>query len=148
MRRWFAAAAALAAASVAASAGAAMIPQPIAILQGLDKVAARVSQIEAPVGSAVTFGNLSIRVRDCETSPPEEPPDNAAFIQIYETPRGEGAEAAKRLFSGWMFSSSPALSGLEHPVYDVILLGCKALSAPAPAPVPPAAPKAPGKPQR
>ena len=138
----------MAAASLATTVGAAMIPQPIAILQGLDKVAARVSQIEAPVGSAVTFGNLSIMVRDCETSPPDEPPNNAAFIQIYETPHGEGAEATKRLFSGWMFSSSPALSGLEHPVYDVILLGCKAPSAPAPAPAAPPAPKAPGKPQR
>jgi hypothetical protein len=128
---------------------AAMIPQPIAILQGLDKVAARVSQIEAPVGKSVNFGTLSILVRDCETSPADEAPNNAAFIQIYETPHGEGSGSAKRLFSGWMFSSSPALSGLEHPVYDVTLLGCKAPIAPAPPPPPPPAPPNPGgKPQR
>ncbi|HEV2187834.1 MAG TPA: DUF2155 domain-containing protein [Stellaceae bacterium] len=114
-----------------------MTPEPIAVLQGLDKVAAKVSQIVAPVGSSVTFGTLSILVRDCETAPPDAPPDNAAFIQIYETPPGE---QTKRLFSGWMFSSSPALSGLEHPVYDVTLLACKAASAPAPAPPPPASP--------
>src|SRR4029077_18170462 len=117
------------AAVLAMPAFAAMVPQPIAILQGLDKVAAKVSQIEAPVGSSITFGTLSILVRDCETSPPDAAPDNAAFIQVYETPPGEGT---KRLFSGWMFSSSPALSGLEHPVYDVTLLGCKAASAPTP----------------
>jgi len=115
---------------VAQAASAAMVPEPIAILQGLDKISARVSQIEAPVGTAVQFGTLSITVRDCEQNPPEDAPENAAFIQIYETPSGE---ATKRLFSGWMFSSSPALSGLEHPVYDVTLLGCKAASAPAPA---------------
>src|ERR1700680_4914834 len=106
-------------------------PEPIAILQGLDKVAARVSRIESPVGSSVTFGTLSILVRDCETAPPDAAPDSAAFIQIYETPPGE---QTKRLFSGWMFSSSPALSGLEHPVYDVTLLACKATSAPGPGP--------------
>jgi hypothetical protein len=128
---------------VAASAHAAMIPEPIVVLQGLDKVAAKVSQIEAPVGSSVTFGTLSILVRDCETAPPDAPPDNAAFIQIYETPPGE---QTKRLFSGWMFSSSPALSGLEHPVYDVTLLACKAASA-APPPAAPS-PKPGGKPQR
>ena len=122
---------------MSASVQAAMTPEPIAVLQGLDKVAAKVSQIVAPVGSSVTFGTLSILVRDCETAPPDAPPDNAAFIQIYETPPGE---QTKRLFSGWMFSSSPALSGLEHPVYDVTLLACKAASAPAPAPPPPASP--------
>jgi hypothetical protein len=139
------AAAALAAASAASAASAAMIAEPIAVLQGLDKVAARVSQIEAPVGRSVNFGTLSILVRDCETSPPEDPPNNAAFLQIYETPLGE---QTKRLFSGWMFSSSPAISQLEHPVYDVTLLGCKAASASAPAPEPPPAPNPHGKPQR
>jgi len=134
------AAAALVAVSAASGAPAAMLPEPIAVLQGLDKVAARVSQIEAPVGTSVNFGSLSILVRDCETSRPEDAPDNAAFVQIYETPPGE---LTKRLFSGWMFSSSPALSGLEHPVYDVTLLGCKAPSAPAPAPAPPAPSPAP-----
>ena len=131
-----------------APAQAAMTPEPIAVLQGLDKVAAKVSQIVTPVGSSVTFGTLSILVRDCETAPPDAPPDNAAFIQIYETPPGE---QTKRLFSGWMFSSSPALSGLEHPVYDVTLLACKAASAPAPPPAPPSpapAPKPGGKTQR
>jgi hypothetical protein len=137
-------AAAALAAVFAAPALAAMIPEPIAILQGLDKVAARVLQIEAPVGNSVTFGTLSILVRDCETAPPDSPPDNAAFIQIYETPPGE---QTKRLFSGWMLSSSPALSGLEHPIYDVTLLACKAASAPAPA-SPSPAPKPGGKTQR
>ena len=29
------------------------------------------------------------------------------------------------LFSGWMFASSPALSALEHPVYDVWVIDCQ-----------------------
>src|ERR1700675_2996530 len=140
-------AAAMLAAVSAAPVLARMSPEPIAILQGLDKVAARVSRIESAVGSSVTFGTLSILVRDCETAPPDAAPDNAAFVQIYETPPGE---QTKRLFSGWMFSSSPALSGLEHRVYDVTLLACRAASAaaPPPAPQPSPAPKPGGKPQR
>jgi|SRR5579872_2917419 len=130
----------------AGAAAAAMIPEPIAILQGLDKISARTSKIEASVGSIVHFGTLSIEVRDCEQSPPEDSPENAAFLQIYETPPGEDT---KRLFSGWMFSSSPALSELEHPVYDVTLLACKAANAPAPAPAaPPPATNPRGKTQR
>ncbi len=101
------------------------IPEPVALLEGLDKITARVSKFEAPVGASVRFGTLSIRVRDCEKNPPEETPESAAFIVIDETRPGEDT---KRLFSGWMFASSPALSALEHPVYDVTLLDCKAPS--------------------
>lgn len=117
-------------ASIAASIAAAaptMTREPVAVLQGLDKITARVSKFDAPVGRAVTFGTLSIVVRDCEKSTPEERPENAAFIQIYETRPGEKPE---RRFSGWMFSSSPALSALEHPVYDVNLLECAGATAP------------------
>ena len=98
------------------------IPEPVALLQGLDKITARVSKFEAPVGAPVRFGTLSTRVRDCEKNPPEEAPESAAFVEIDETRRGE---YNTRLFSGWMFTSSPALSALEHAVYDVNLLDCK-----------------------
>ena len=103
----------------------------MALLQGLDKITARVSKFEAPVGNVVRFGTLSIRVRDCERNPPEETPESAAFLEIDELRPGE---ARVRLFSGWMFASSPALSALEHPVYDVNLLDCRKASGSADAP--------------
>lgn len=102
------------------------IAEPVALLLGLDKITARVSKFEAQVGTPAQFGTLSVRVRDCEKNPPEETPESAAFVEIDEMRPGE--KVAKRLFSGWMFASSPALSGLEHPVYDVVLLDCKAAS--------------------
>jgi hypothetical protein len=123
-----------------ATCAAAMTSEPTAILQGLDKITARVSRFETPVGKAVAFGDLSITVRDCEKSAPEERPENAAFIQIDENRPGE---QQIRLFSGWMFSSSPALSALEHPVYDVNLLDCKGAAGPPPAPPTPSPPAKP-----
>jgi hypothetical protein len=102
-----------------------MTPEPVALLEGLDKITARVSKFEAPVGAPVQFGTLAIRVRDCEKSPPEDTPESAAFVEIDETRPGE---IRNRVFSGWMFASSPALSALEHPVYDVTLLDCRAAS--------------------
>jgi len=102
-----------------------MAPEPVAVLQGLDKITARVSKFEAPVGAPVQFGTLAIRVRDCEKNPPEDTPESAAFVEIDETRTGE---IRTRVFSGWMFASSPALSALEHPVYDVTLLDCRTAS--------------------
>jgi hypothetical protein len=121
---------------VAGAATAEMMREPTAIIQGLDKIAARVSRFEAPVGRAVRFGKLLVLVRDCERSAPEDRPENAAFLEIYEQQPGEARE---QLFAGWMFSSSPALSALENPVYDVTLLECKAAIPPASAPTPAAA---------
>lgn len=92
-----------------------------ALLQGLDKVTARISSFEAPIGADVRFGTLDIVVRRCVKAPPEESPESTAFIEIKEV-RPE--EAPPVLFSGWMFASSPALSALEHPVYDVWVKDC------------------------
>src|SRR5262249_46281272 len=115
----------------ATAAPAEMTAQPIAVLQGLDKITARVSRFEAKIGETVGFGTLSITVRDCQRSSPEDDPENAVFLEISETKPGEQKQ---KLFSGWMFSSSPALSALEHPVYDVTLLECKGAVPPAPPP--------------
>lgn len=92
------------------------------VLQGLDKVTARISTIEVPLDGTATFGTLTIRVRKCVVPPPDEKPEASAFLEIADTPPGQPAVA---VFSGWMFASSPALSALEHPVYDVWVTACK-----------------------
>lgn len=93
----------------------------VAVLQGLDKVTARVVTIEAPVGEPVHFGTLEVIARTCKKSRPEERPESAAFLDIWEL-REHGP--AQSIFRGWMFASSPALSAMEHPVYDIRVLDC------------------------
>lgn len=103
---------------------------PEAVLQGLDKVTARISVLTVPIEGTVRFGTLEITARACHKAPPEEPPENAAFLEIREVRRDE---TPRRLFSGWMFSSSPGLSTLEHPVYDVWVVDCLPAGAAEPA---------------
>ncbi len=100
----------------------------IAVLQGLDKVTARIFTFDAPLDQAVPFGSLRITARACQKRPPEEPPESAAFLEIVEAARGQDSAS---VFSGWMFASSPALSALEHAVYDVWLIDCKNRSSAA-----------------
>jgi hypothetical protein len=92
------------------------------ILQGLDKTTARVSTVEAPVGGMARFGTLEIVARACHKKPPTEPPESAAFLEITDV---RPDSPAVSIFSGWMFASSPALSALEHPVYDVWVIDCR-----------------------
>ncbi|MCZ6590884.1 MAG: DUF2155 domain-containing protein [Alphaproteobacteria bacterium] len=94
---------------------------PGAVLQGLDKVTARISSFPVSTEEEVRFGTLSIRVRACHKAPPTEPPESTAFLEISDIRPGDEPVP---LFSGWMFASSPALSALEHPVYDVWVVDC------------------------
>ena len=98
---------------------------PVAVLQGLDKITARVSTFEIEVGKLGFFGVLSIKVKSCKKKPPMEPPEKVAFLVINDLKPGE---KMIEVFKGWMFASSPSLHGLEHPVYDVWVLDCKKLS--------------------
>lgn len=95
---------------------------PSVKLQGLDKSVGRTVTFEAKVGSTIQYGPLFIKIHSCRKAPPIEQPESAAFLQIWEVP--PGAEKSEWVFSGWMFASSPALSAMDHPVYDVWVLDC------------------------
>jgi len=87
----------------------------------LHKVTAKVQKIELLSGQEYAIGDLSFTMHDCISAPPEEPPETKTFLQISEFQAGRD----KRLFSGWMFASSPGINALEHPVYDLWPLACK-----------------------
>ena len=82
------------------------IELPVAVMQGLDKITARISTFEASVGQMARFGTLFITPRACRKRPPTETPENAVFLEIDEQ---KPDEEQIRLFTGWMFASSPAL---------------------------------------
>lgn len=102
--------------------GATFVDQERAVLHGLDKITARVSKMEVPVGDTAQFGRLVIAVKACRARPPEEPPESAAFLEI--TDLGLRGAPPNQAFRGWMFASSPALSAMEHPTYDIWVAGC------------------------
>ena len=127
-------------------------------LQTLDKITARIATIDLVIDEPVRFGTLHIIARYCATTPPEAPPETAAFLEIrdqgYDIIQGDNIQDAPLqnntiqgdglstdlgtdlgtdwgqaldddvVFSGWMFASSPAVSSLEHSVYDVTVLAC------------------------
>jgi hypothetical protein len=101
----------------------------IAVLQGLDKITARISTFEAPLGQPVRFGSLEIVARACDKKPPEETPESTAFLEIVDD---RPDSPAVEIFKGWMFASSPAISAVEHPVYDVWVIDCKRAPVEAP----------------
>ena len=103
-------------------------PQPLSVapgtvlmLRGLDKITGRPTDISAPIGKEVHFATLTITARYCYSTPASETPETSAFLQIEDHRPDQGA---KRVFSGWMYASSPGLHGMEHPLYDVWVINC------------------------
>ena len=91
------------------------------VFKTLDKVTGRVGTLHIPVGSSGILGSLSITVRSCVMTPPEEPPETSVYVEIDD----KFDHSINQIFAGWMFASSPSLNGLEHPVFDLWPTACK-----------------------
>ena len=91
------------------------------VIQGLDKITARIKTFEVKVGQTYKFGVLDIFVERCVFSKPIFKPESLAFIKI----KDNSDRLSEVKFNGWMFASSPALNALENPVYDISILACK-----------------------
>ncbi|TDI60884.1 MAG: DUF2155 domain-containing protein [Alphaproteobacteria bacterium] len=97
----------------------------VAVLRAVDKITARVTDLDAPLNDVSSFGTLQITMRYCYKNPPEDTPEVTVFLEVTDHRPDREPEP---VFTGWMFASSPALSAMEHPVYDVWVIDCKTVA--------------------
>jgi hypothetical protein len=97
----------------------------VAVIQGLNKTTAKTSIIEIKVGEKITFGSLKIIAHKCWQAPLDQKPDSKMLIEVLETKNEDKTVKEERIFYGWMFASTPSISGLEHPIYDLTAIACK-----------------------
>jgi hypothetical protein len=98
------------------------IVNPTAVFAGLDKITGRITSFDVAIDETVQFGALRVTPHACYSRPPTETPRTDAFIDVDEvTLQGE----VRRIFTGWMFATSPGLHAVEHPIYDIWLTECK-----------------------
>lgn len=98
----------------------------IAVVQVLNKTTAKTSILNLKIDEKISFGSLKIIAHKCWQSPLEQKPENKILLEVFEF-KNESEEKSqeKRIFYGWMFSSSPSISSLENPIYDITALNCK-----------------------
>lgn len=98
----------------------------IAVVQGLNKTTAKTSILEMRIGDKIKFGQISIIAHKCWQASLDQKPESKILLEVFENKAGENGEQKEtRIFYGWMFASSPSISGLEHPIYDLTALSCK-----------------------
>jgi hypothetical protein len=87
-----------------------------AMLRGLDRVSGQSTDLTLASGQTKAMFRLEVSLSDCRY--PVTDPSSDAFAHVTIRDRGEV------VFNGWMTAASPALSALDHPRYDIWVLGC------------------------
>jgi len=109
---------------------AAKIKNPVAVFAGLDKITGRTTQFDVYIDETVQFGALQVTPKVCFNRDETEAQRISGFVEVDEITLDR---KIRRIFTGWMFAASPGLNAVDHPVYDVWLVGCKQSSdVPAP----------------
>ena len=86
----------------------------------LNKTTNKVSTKDILVSSKISWETLNIEVLYCGSSPPTEIPEDYVLIDVYDTINNENTN----IYKGWMISSSPDVTPLENPIYDLWLVDC------------------------
>jgi hypothetical protein len=104
------------------------LAERVATLGILNKRNNLTQDVQIKPGEAKRWGDVIVRLRSCERTPPwETPPSTGAFVQVLIAQRASPADDDPdwlRVFSGWLFKESPSLNVVEHPIYDVWVKDC------------------------
>lgn len=87
-------------------------------LRFLDKLTSDTGDVSLSLGQSAKFGRLIVQLNHCRYPTANPASDAEAHLTIVDETTGAVS------FSGWMLASSPALSALDHPRYDVWVLSC------------------------
>ena len=102
----------------------ALVAEPItgisAKLKLLNKTTNKVTQKTINVNSIIDWDSLNIQIYACYSTPPEEIPEDYVLLEIKDTLN----KKKEYIYRGWMISSSPDVTPLEHPIYDLWLIDC------------------------
>ena len=92
-------------------------------LKALDKITAKTSNINIPLGKKKKFGYLEIHPKKCAISNSKNDLGVVAYIQVKDLSNKKDDKVF--VFNGWTFSSSVTLRTFDHPVYDLWVTGCE-----------------------
>ncbi|MEM1351727.1 MAG: DUF2155 domain-containing protein [Pseudomonadota bacterium] len=87
-------------------------------LRGVDRINGETFDVVVPAGQTATLERIAVTLRSCRYPVGNPAGDAFAALEISDN------ETGRQLFSGWMIASSPALSAMDHPRYDIWVMRC------------------------
>ena len=96
------------------------------LIQILNKTNAKAINVDIEIGKKISFGSLKIILHKCWQASLDQKPESKMLIEVFDSKNDQDKKIIeKRIFYGWIFASSPSLSGIEHSIYDITALKCK-----------------------
>ena len=92
-------------------------------IKALDKITAKTSAIRLAIGEKKFFGSLEIKALKCQLAENNDSTDTVAYLQVKDLSNKDNNQVF--LFNGWTFASSPTLQSIDHPIYDLWIIGCE-----------------------
>ena len=91
-----------------------------ATIRLLDKITAKSSLIDIDINKIHNHGSLDIKIYKCWNAPLDQKPETKMLVEVLETKKS----GKEQIFFGWLFASSPSISSIEHPIYDITAIKC------------------------
>jgi hypothetical protein len=92
-----------------------------ATIQVLNKITAKAEKISLQAKKPLIINNIEIILHKCWQAPSYQRPETKILLEVLQNDNNQNK---KTIFHGWLFASSPSLSSLEHPIYDIVALNC------------------------
>jgi len=92
-----------------------------ATIQVLNKITAKAEKISLQAKKPLIINNIEIILHKCWQAPSYQRPETKILLEVLQNDNNQNK---KTIFYGWLFASSPSLSSLEHPIYDIVALNC------------------------
>jgi hypothetical protein len=120
------------------------------IIGALDREARTNTRLRIPAGGQGTYGSLRIKVSGCFMSHPEDTFESWAYVEVSDMGRTDRKQLAvlpqrdrnrvraatgeRILRKGWIIASSPSVTPIDHPLYDMWLVNCEGNGGAGPQP--------------
>lgn len=95
-----------------------MADAPGATLRLLDKLTGETQELDLQNGQSKSAGRITVQLDACRYPAENTTAEAFAHVTVMD------ASSKDPVFNGWMVATSPALSALDHPRYDVWVLRC------------------------
>jgi|GEM_PF-2880554 hypothetical protein len=111
------------------------------VMLGLNRETGQSLRFRVNQNQRVNFGNLTVQLHACYRAAAQDADESWAHVEIIDNGRGPMAQlavlpkrnrarqraqnGARTLKNGWIIASSPTVTPIDHPVYDMALIACE-----------------------